>query len=183
MPSWHPDLDRRPGLATRGRVKPGGGLVEEDQLRVSHERQRQVQPAPLAARQVLGADVALLGQLDERDHLVDRPAALVVAPRHLDELANGEVLLHPTLLEHDPDRLAQPALARCGVAAEHPHVAAGAKAVALEDLHGCGLARAVGSQQAEDLAASDLEADAADGLHLAVGLAQTAYRDGRSLCL
>ena len=110
-------------------------------------------------------------------------AALVVAPVHLDELADGEVRLHAALLEHDPDRSRSVALARCRVAAEHPHVAAAARAVALEDLDGGGLARAVGSEQAEDLAASDLEADAAHRLHLAVGLAQTAYRDGRSLCL
>ena len=80
--------DRRPRLTARGRVKPGRRLVEEDQLRVADERQRQVEPPPLTARQLLGADVALLGQLDELDHLVDRAPPGVVAAVHLDQLGD-----------------------------------------------------------------------------------------------
>src|SRR3712207_5022477 len=40
-----------PRGAARRRVEPGRGLVEEDQLGVSDERQREVQPPQLATRQ------------------------------------------------------------------------------------------------------------------------------------
>ena len=38
-----------PGVAPRGGVEAGRRLVEEDQLRVADQRQREVQPPPLAA--------------------------------------------------------------------------------------------------------------------------------------
>ena len=43
--------DRVPGVAARGRVEARGRLVEEDQLRVADQRQRQIQPPQLPARQ------------------------------------------------------------------------------------------------------------------------------------
>ena len=58
-----------------------------------------------------------------------------------------------------------------------PRPAAVALAVALEDLDGRRLAGAVRAEQPEDLAGGDLEADAADGLDLAVRLAQAADLD------
>ena len=52
---------------------------------------------------------------------------------------------------------------------------------ALEDLDRRRLARAVGPQQAEDLARVDLEADAVDGLDVAVALVQVGDRDDRDI--
>ena len=52
-------------------------------------------------------------------------------------------------------------------------------AVALEDLDGRRLARAVGAEEAEHLAAGDVEVDPADRVDVAVGLAQVADEDGR----
>ena len=69
------------------------------------------------------------------------------------------------------------------VHAEHARLAAAARAVALEDLDDRRLARAVGPQQTEHLAASHLEADPTHSLHLAVGLAQVAHLDGQSVRL
>ena len=59
-------------------------------------------------------------------------------------------------------------------------VAAAAAAVALEDLDRRRLARAVGPEQPEDLAAAHLEVDAAHGLVLAVGLVEVAAPRSRS---
>ena len=59
-----------------------------------------------------------------------------------------------------PIRSAQVARAARGVVAEHGDDAAVALPVALEDLDGRRLARAVGAEQAEDLAGRDLEVDA-----------------------
>ena len=87
--------------------------------------------------------------------------------------------LRPRLrvLEHDAHPLAERALAAPGVEAEHRDVAGVARAVALEDLDGRRLARAVRAEQAEDLALLDREGDPADGLLVAVGLAQPADVD------
>jgi hypothetical protein len=41
--------NRRPRRVPGGRVKAGRRLVEEDQLGVADQRQRQIEPAPLAA--------------------------------------------------------------------------------------------------------------------------------------
>ena len=49
--------DRLPGGAPRGRVEAGRRLVEEDQLRVADERQREVQAPQLAAGQRARAGV------------------------------------------------------------------------------------------------------------------------------
>ena len=64
-----------------------------------------------------------------------------------------------------------------GIVAEHRHLAAVARAVALEDLDGGGLAGAVGPEQPEHLAAAHLDVDPAHGLVLAVALAQVAHLD------
>ncbi len=95
---------------------------------------------------------ALLGQLDQLDHLVHLAAPDVVAAVHLDQLGHGQVALHAALLQDDAHLLAQLAGARGRVEAEHPSLAAGPGPVALEDLDGGGLARPVGAEQAEDLA-------------------------------
>ena len=64
--------DRRPRLAPRGRVKAGRRLIEEDQLGIPHQRQRQVESPSLSAGQLLEPRVALVGQFDQLDHLIDR---------------------------------------------------------------------------------------------------------------
>ena len=63
-----------------------------------------------------------------------------------------------------PTRCWRCAVALGGVVAEHAHVAGGAVAVALEDLDGGRLAGPVRAEQAEDLAALDLERQPAHGL-------------------
>jgi hypothetical protein len=53
-------------------------------------------------------------RLDELDQLIDRAAARVVAPVHLDQLGDGQVVLHSGLLQDYPDALAQLAPAVAG---------------------------------------------------------------------
>src|SRR6478672_2758776 len=77
-----------------------------------------------------------------------------------------------TRLQHDPDALAQRAAARAGVVPEHRHVATTAFPVALEDLDRGRLARAVGTEQTEHLAALDADIHAAQRFEVAIGLAQ-----------
>ena len=175
--------DRRPRLPARRRVKAGRRLVEEDQIGIPDQRERQVEPPALAARQVPGARVALLAQLHQLDHLVDRAAPAVIAAVHLDQLRDRQVVLHAALLEHDSDALVELALGVRRVHAQHSHVAVAAFAVALEDLDDRCLARPVWSQQTEHLTPRDLEANPAHSLHLAIRLAQIAHLDGEPFCL
>ena len=64
--------DRLPRLAPRGRVEAGRRLVEEDQVGVADQAQREVEPPPLAAGEVGGA---VLGAV-----LRARPARAARAP-------------------------------------------------------------------------------------------------------
>ena len=105
--------------------------------------------------------------------------ARVVAGEQRDVLVDGQVRVHRRRLEHDADPLAPVAAGALRVDAEDGDAAAVALAVALEDLDRRRLAGAVRAEQAEDLALLDLEADAANGLDLAVRLAQVADGDGR----
>ena len=156
----------------RRRIEAGRRLVEEDELRVADEREREVEPPLLAARQRPRALVGRLRQAGQRDRLVDVARRRIQAGPVRDGLAHGQVPVHAAGLEHDAEPLAQGDRPRSGVEAEHGHAAARARAVALEDLDRRRLAGAVGPEQAEDLAAPDGEGDAAHGGLLAVGLAQ-----------
>src|SRR4051794_6246099 len=82
------------------------------------------------------------------------------------------------LLQNHADALAVGGLRPRGVESQRVDLAAVPIPVALEDLDRRCLAGAVRPEQAEDLALPDLEADAANGLAAAVGLAQIADRDG-----
>ena len=114
----------------------------------------------------------LVLEADEGDHLVDVARRRVVAGEERVRLAHREVRPHARLLEHDADPLAPAAARALRVLAEHGHVAAVARPVALEDLDRRRLAGAVRAEEPEDLALGDLEAHAAQRLVGAVRLAQ-----------
>ena len=153
--------DRGPRLPAGGRIEAGRRLIEEDQVRVADEREREVEPPALAAGQGLRTSVSLLLKLDEPDHLIDTSTAGVVAAVHLDQFGDGQLALDAALLKHDPDPLVHCAFASCRVHGEHGGVAAVALAVALENLDGGRLARAVRAEQAEHLSLRYLETDPA----------------------
>ena len=120
-----------PGLG----VKAGGRLVQEDQLRIADQRQGQVQATPLPARQLLGALVALLGELDKLEDLVHRALARVVAAEHLDQFIDRQVGLHAALLQHDADLFAEVSGARGRVDAQDARLPRRARPVALQYLY------------------------------------------------
>src|SRR6185436_6103893 len=161
----------------RGGVEAGRRLVEENQLGVADQRQPEVEPAALAAREPPDPLVPLLLQADELDHFVHRARLAVVAGEEAQHLGGSERLVHGRGLQHDADLLPPLAARERRVGAEHLHLARVALAVALEDLDGGRLAGAVGSEQAEHLTALDLEVDPAHRLERAVGLAQAADGD------
>ena len=170
-------LHHLPGLAPCRGVEAGCGLVEEEQVRVPREGDRNVKPSLLAPRELEDAGVPLLLQPDDRDDLVDRSGGRIEACVHRNRLGHREVAVNAGRLEHDADARLQLGTLSTWVDAEHGDVAAVAPPVALEDLHRRRLAGAVGPQQGEHLAAPDLEVDAAHGLQIPVGLLEPAHLD------
>ena len=144
--------DHLPRRAARLRVEAGRRLVEEDEVGIADERDAEVEPPLLAARERLDARVRLLLEPDERDHLVDVARRAVVAGEDRVRLAHRQVRPQLRLLEDDADPLAEVRSRPLGIVAEHAHLAGVALAVALEDLDGRRLAGAVRSEQPEDLA-------------------------------
>ena len=153
-------------------IKAGRRLVEEDQVGIPNQCERQVEPAPLPARERRGARVAFGVQFDQSDQLVGAATTAVVATVHLEQLADREVVLHAAGLQHDADALAQLTCAAGRVQAEHADLAGAALAIALEDLGGRRLSGAVRAEQAEHLADRDAEADVANGFKVAVALGE-----------
>ena len=161
MPSARSPSITLPGRAARRRVEAGRRLVEEDELRVADQRERDVEPAPLAARELRRERVRLLVEPDERDRLVDVARFAVVAGVELEALAHGQPRLGARLLQDGADAVAPGGVAVRRVDAEHADLAVGARAEALEDLDRRRLAGAVRPEEGEDLAALDLEVDPA----------------------
>src|SRR3954468_13774424 len=138
--------DRVPRRPARRGVEAGGVLVEEHQLRVADEGEPGVEPALVAARKRARPRVLLALQADQRDHLVDVARGRIHAREVLQRLAHADVRVDAGLLQDDADPLAQLARAMAGIEAEDRDRAAGPLAVALEDLDGRRLARAVGPE-------------------------------------
>ena len=109
--------------------------------------------------------------------LVDVAGVRVVPGELLVRLAHGEERAELRLLEDDADALAERPRARPWIVPEHRCGTSVARPVALEDLDGCRLAGSVRAEHAEDLADRDLEADAAERLDAAVGLAEVGDDD------
>ena len=169
--------DHVPRVASRLRVEPGGGLVEEHEIGVADQPERDVDSALLASGQRADALRAVVAQPDERDRLVDVARLREVVGEHGDGLAHRVHRVELALLEHQPDPLAPRTRRPRRIDAEHRHRSGGPAAVALEDLDRGGLARAVRAEQPEDLALADVEVDPLDRLVFAVPLPETADRD------
>jgi hypothetical protein len=98
--------DDVPRRAPRRRVEAGRRLVEEDQLGIADEREREVQPARLAARQPAREHALALAQPGQLDDLVDVARRGVEAGPVRDELARRGMAVDAAGLQHDADALA-----------------------------------------------------------------------------
>jgi hypothetical protein len=179
-------VDHVPRGPPGGRVEARGRLVQEDQIGVADQRERDVEAAALAARELLGRRVGAGLEPDQRRRLVDGARRPVVARVELEALAHGQARLGLGLLQDDADAVAPGRAGPGRVGAEDADLAAGAVAEALQDLDHGGLTGAVRAEEGEDLAAADLQVDAAHGLVVAVALAQPTRGDddvGRRVAL
>jgi hypothetical protein len=82
-------------------------------------------------------------------------------------------------LQHDTGASSPVLAGACRVLSEHPDVARRTGPEPLEDLDGGRLAGAVGAEEADDLAAPDVELDAGKDLALAVAHPEVAHLDQR----
>ena len=150
------------------RVEAGGGLVEEQDPRPVHQRQRQVEPALHAARVAAHLAVGRLGQAHALDQLVAAALALglgqaVQRGLQAHVLARGQERVERGLLQRGADVLAHLRAVRAHLVAGHARRALVGRQQRGEHQHGGGLARAVGAEEAVDLARLHVEVDAVDG--------------------
>jgi len=73
--------DRLPGVAPGAGIEAGGGLIQEDQLRVADQGQSQIEPAHLTPRQRSHERVLLALQAGQGDHLVGIAGWGYMAPK------------------------------------------------------------------------------------------------------
>ena len=161
-------------------IESGGGLVEEHQLGVVHQRERDREPLLLAARELARLAVALLLEADDREHALGAPVGrLPVEPGiQIEQLARRQPLEERGRLELNAD----PQLHRARIGpdghAQNLDPASVGLGQPLDHLERGRLAGAVRPEDPERLALGDLEGHALDRHRGAVGLAQLAHVDG-----
>ena len=164
------------------RVQPGGGLVEQQDLRIVDERVGEAQPLLHAARQRLDVVVALVAEVDELEQVGDHPPP----PRRPDAVAaREEVQVFPHLhvvvdaerVRHEPEDA--PDLVRVpgdGHAGDLG-LARRRQQQRRQDPQRRRLAGAVGPDETEDLALLHRQVDAGHGERAVVALDQALGAD------
>jgi hypothetical protein len=164
-----------PDGGARHRIEPGRGLVEEEDARFVHEAAGDLHPPAHAAREGLDRLVGPGRELDGLEELGDQPFSLCA--RHAVELGEDEQVLLGAQLGVAGERLRDDADAPAHAVGIEAHVGApdhgGARGGRDEGRHHADesrLARAVRTQQPEDLPLLDGESDAVDGGEVAEAL-------------
>jgi hypothetical protein len=173
-------LELLPELEPALRIEAGRRLVEKEDFRVAGERAGDGQTLPLTAGELPDARVPLLlqGEIPEEELRV--AAARIERAKEVEGLVNGELLGEARLLERDPESRAELPLVRAPAAPEDRYVARVRLRQAFEDLDRRRLAGAVGPEQAEALARTDLEVEAVHGPNVVVMLPEAPAQDRRS---
>ena len=131
-------------------------VVEEDKLRFVGDAAGDVEAAQQSARELAGAKAAELLESHELDCLVHERAApcAVVHERAevIDVLADGELVDDGDLLRHDADAALEVVARRVHGFAEQLNGAAVIREKGEHAVDAGGFARAIGTQQAKDLA-------------------------------
>jgi hypothetical protein len=167
----------------RLRVEPGGRLVHEQHARLVDQRAREREAALHAARERLDLGFGAAPEAGELQQPGNarrdvRAAKAEVAGIYHQVLGNAEVRVEVVELRHHADLGARLARACRHRVAEQLDLACIRLGQAKAQPQRRGLARAIGSEQAEAFARRDLEIQAADDLERAVALAQGACLQG-----
>ncbi len=177
-----------PDRAARLRVEAGGQFVEEDYLGIVNQRQRNEESLLLAAREIHEPGIPLVdqAQLVEQPFAVDCFSVIERGPE-VDGFPNFDPLLQLRLLELHTDAVLQLVNVLEGIQAQHRDDAAVGRAQTLDAFHRGGFSRAVGTDQAKNLAVVHVERHVVDRQHVsserAVGFADAGnLDDGRHEC-
>jgi hypothetical protein len=182
-PAGHQVADDLPHGAAAAGVQAGGRLVQEDDPRVADQAHGQVGPPPHAAGEGRGRLPGRRGQVEPLQQLGRPPpplAAQVVQVGHQQQvLLAGEQVVHRGELAGDADRGPHRVRVPGQVVAGDAHLAAVGADQDGQDVHGGGLAGAVGAEQREDRPLRHLQVDAVEHDLVAERLAQPGRRDRR----
>jgi hypothetical protein len=171
-----------PHLVPAPRIEPGGGLVEEQDLRNRHQAGGDVDPPPHPAR--IGPHLPR-GRIPEAERLQQLPGARPgVAPGKPEQashqhqvLVAGEVLVHRGVLPRETHLFPYPpGVAHDVVTQDGRRPRVGGQQGG-EDPDGRGLARAVRAEQPIDRALADAEVHAVEGAGVAEAFGETAGLD------
>ncbi len=172
-----------PQLEAQLDVDAGGRLVENQQLGLVNQRASQREPAFLTARDFRVLEMRVRGKPEALEQhvgaLVDLLAAQTVVAGGVNEnVAQREVPVEVELLRREPDQAPRLTPIALVVVAEDAD-RAGARARQADDrVDRRRLARAVGAEEAEELAGADAQRDAVDGGKAAVPLDEMLDLDG-----
>ncbi len=151
-----------PHVAAQFHVDAGRGLVEEQYLRLVHQRLGDHHAALHAAGEGHDLDVALVPQRQRLEHALDHGRILGLAEQATTEARRG---LHGLegiggdFLGHQADQRARGPRVALDVEAAGHHPATGGVDQSAGNADQGGLAGAIGAQQGEDFALLDLEVD------------------------
>ena len=137
--------------------RPGGGLVQEQDLGIVQQGSGQRHPLALSGGEALGEVVGPVGHAEPFEQLVDPPIGLgpAEAPEPGGEhqvLPAGQAIVEPGVLGEHARASAHLVALGHRVESGHPGPAVVRRQHAVEQAHGGGLAGAVGSEQGQHLA-------------------------------
>src|SRR5207244_4447780 len=111
------------------------------------------EPLLLSAGELLGPGLSLVAKLHQVEDLLEGPALLVERAEEDQVLLDGELVGKVRFLERNAQLLPERAIVALPAQAQHFDRTGRGIVQAFEDLHGGGLACAVGAEQPETLAA------------------------------
>jgi hypothetical protein len=161
------EFDRLPHLGPRLRIEAGCRLVQEQHLGLVDQAHGDVELALHTARVRAHQTTRCVGEPEPLQQLLCPPANLprrqaVQVALEDEVLATRRVRVDARLLADDPDRPADTLPLTHDVMPSHHCAPLARSRERREDLHGGGLAGAVGAEQPEDRAARDLQVEAVE---------------------
>src|SRR6185503_21333766 len=106
--------------APRARVQSRGRLVEEEQLGVAGERERDGEPSTLAAGESTGVPIRGRGEIEPLEDPLGRGGSRKVRADEVDGLADAQTRREADVLQHGTDRPARRGVARVATAELDP---------------------------------------------------------------
>src|SRR5258708_4837580 len=157
-----------PKLTPRDGVDPGGGLVEEKQFRLMQHGAAESEALLPAAGKLRGQAIQIGCQAIEFDNFFHAPfeargLQAVNTPVELQVFRDGQIVVEAEILRHVPDALAYGFRIRADIEAFDLSLAAAQRKETGEHFDHRGFSAAVGTEETEDFAFFDSEADIVDG--------------------